>query len=53
MNENRLTDYLHHMEQAATDACGFVEGLAKDGFHPQMTETVPYTVFNRRCSKSR
>lgn len=28
MNENRLTDYLHHMEQAATDACGFVEGLA-------------------------
>ena len=29
MNENRLTDYLHHMEQAATDACGFVEGLAK------------------------
>ena len=28
MNENRLTDYLHHMEQAATDACGFVEGYA-------------------------
>ena len=27
MNENRLTDYLHHME------------------HPQMTETVTYTVF--------
>ena len=32
MNENRLTDYLHHMEQAATDACGFVEGLAKEDF---------------------
>ena len=32
MNENRLTDYLHHMEQAATDACGFVEGLPKEDF---------------------
>ena len=32
MNENRLTDYLHHIEQAATDACGFVEGLAKEDF---------------------
>lgn len=32
MSENRLPDYLDHMQQAATDACGFVEGLAKDGF---------------------
>ena len=32
MNENRLTGYLHHMEQAATDACGFVEGLAEEDF---------------------
>ncbi|WP_298157812.1 hypothetical protein [Ferrovum sp.] len=23
MSENRLTDYLDHMQQAATDACGF------------------------------
>ncbi len=30
MSENRLTDYLDHMQQAATDACGFVEGLAED-----------------------
>jgi uncharacterized protein with HEPN domain len=32
MSENRLPDYLDHMLQAATDACGFVEGLGKDGF---------------------
>ena len=32
MNENRLPDYLEHIRQAATDACGFVEGLGKDDF---------------------
>lgn len=32
MSENRLTDYLDHMQQAATDACGFVEGLSKEDF---------------------
>lgn len=32
MSENRLTDYLDHMQQAATDACGFVESLAKEDF---------------------
>ncbi|MDM0107471.1 DUF86 domain-containing protein [Variovorax sp. J22R24] len=32
MNENRLADYLDHMLQAATDACGFAEGLAKHDF---------------------
>lgn len=32
MNENRLTDYLGHMQQAATDACNFVEGLDKEDF---------------------
>lgn len=32
MNENRLADYLAHMHQAATDACGFVEGLRKEDF---------------------
>lgn len=32
MNESRLPDYLEHMQQAATDACGFVEGLSKAGF---------------------
>ncbi|MBI4756325.1 MAG: DUF86 domain-containing protein [Betaproteobacteria bacterium] len=32
MNTNRLDDYLDHMRQAATDACGFVEGLSKEDF---------------------
>jgi hypothetical protein len=27
MNEQRLIDYLSHMQQAALDACGFIEGL--------------------------
>ena len=25
MSEHRLPDYLDHIQQAATDACGFVE----------------------------
>ena len=32
MNENRLADYLLHIEQAATDACSFAEGLTKEAF---------------------
>ena len=32
MSENRLPDYLDHIQQAATDACVFVEGLAKEDF---------------------
>ncbi len=32
MNENRLPDYLEHIQKAATDACDFVEGLTKDDF---------------------
>lgn len=32
MSENRLPDYLGHMQQAAMDACNFVEGLTKDDF---------------------
>lgn len=32
MNENRLPDYLEHMQQAAIDACSFVDGLGKDDF---------------------
>lgn len=27
MSENRLLDYLEHMQQAARDACNFVEGM--------------------------
>lgn len=32
MNENRLPDYLEHIQQAAIDARSFVEGLAKEDF---------------------
>ena len=32
MSENRLPDYLDHMQQAAADACGFVDGLDKEAF---------------------
>jgi uncharacterized protein with HEPN domain len=32
MSINRLPDYLDHMRQAATNACDFVKGLAKDDF---------------------
>jgi uncharacterized protein with HEPN domain len=32
MNENRLIDYLDHMQQAATNACSFVEGLSQADF---------------------
>jgi len=42
MSENhRLPDYLDHIQQAATDACGFVEGLAKDGFLPTSAPSRP------------
>lgn len=32
MSRNRLADYLYHIQQAATEACSFVEGLDKDDF---------------------
>lgn len=32
MSVNRLPDYLDHMFQAAGDACGFVQGMAKPDF---------------------
>lgn len=32
MNENRLPDYLDHMQQAARDALGFVDGMSKADF---------------------
>lgn len=32
MSEPRLTDYLDHIRQAATDACSFVEGMRKEDF---------------------
>jgi uncharacterized protein with HEPN domain len=32
MNENRLLDYLEHMQKAATDACSFIDGMDKADF---------------------
>lgn len=32
MNTNRLPDYLEHMQQAAADAIGFVEGMSRAEF---------------------
>ena len=32
MNKNKLPDYIGHIQQAATDACGFTKGLSKDQF---------------------
>lgn len=32
MNESRLPDYLNHIQQAAIDACSFVEGQRKEDF---------------------
>ena len=45
MTANRLIDYLEHMQQAAMDACAFVQGTARENFqqdkrgaHPQDVE---------------
>ena len=32
MRENRLPDYLDHIQQAASDALSFVRGMSKDDF---------------------
>ena len=32
MSGNRLIDYLEHMQQAAMDACDFVQGMAREDF---------------------
>ena len=32
MSENRLSDYLEHMRQAATDACSFLDAMGKQDF---------------------
>ena len=32
MSENRLSDYLTHLQQAASDACSYIDGLSKAVF---------------------
>jgi len=41
MSENRLPDYLDHIQQAATDARSFVEGMAKDDSWPTSAPSRP------------
>ena len=39
MSEMRLSDYLGHIQKAATDACDFVEGMGRDDFlHDNRTQ---------------
>ena len=51
MSENRLRDYLDHMRQAASDACGFVEGMDKSDFMPPMATPNCSTVGQSNCSR--
>lgn len=32
MKQNRLADYIDHIQQAAADACSFIDALDKDSF---------------------
>lgn len=32
ISDNRLLDYLEHIQQATKDACYFVEGISKEDF---------------------
>ncbi len=32
MSQNRLSDFIDHMRQAAADACQFVDGMSKAEF---------------------
>lgn len=39
MSDYRVPDYLEHIQQAATDACSFIEGLSKEEFlHDKRTQ---------------
>ena len=32
MSVSRLPDYLDHIQQAAADACSFIDGISKEDF---------------------
>ena len=38
MTDNRLNDYIGHIRQAASDACSFVDGLAKETVQTALPE---------------
>ena len=55
MNESRLSDYIDHIQQAAADAVGFVEGMAKDDFltdkRPQQAATMSLIIIGEAATK--
>lgn len=55
MTDNRLSDYIEHMQQAAQDACIFVEAMAKADFledkRTQQAVTMSLIVIGEAVSK--
>lgn len=55
MTDNRLSDYIEHMQQAAQDACIFVEGMPKADFledkRTQQAVTMSLIVIGEAVSK--
>ena len=55
MNESRLSDYIEHIQQAAADACGFVEGVVKDDFltdkRTQQAVTISLIIIGEAATK--
>jgi len=51
MNENRVSDYLSHMQQAATDACAFVEGLSQDDKRTQQAVILSLIIIGEAATK--
>ena len=41
MNDNRLIDYLDHIQQASIDVLSFIDGLEKDDFLEDLFSTTP------------
>ena len=55
MNESRLVDYLDHIEEAATEARHFVDGLSKDDFladrRTQRAVTMSFIIIGEAATK--
>jgi uncharacterized protein with HEPN domain len=45
MSDNRLPDYPDHMQPAALDACGFLEGMTKQDF-PEVKRSKQGVIMN-------
>lgn len=55
MSENRLSDYIDHIQQAATDACSFVKGMALADFladkRTQQAVTMSFIIIGEAATK--